>query len=256
MADGRRQGESRKAGCEARDRTHRVVHARRRDRRPLGRRADPARGDRARARRVLHRAPRRNARPATPALHERRAALPAPDRASPPNAREPIVFGRWDAATTARVRLEVDGAIATITNDNPDKHNAFDDDMDVAAVRDPRRAARRARRPGGRSGGARASRSRRAATSARSARCRSSSSHHELMRRGHRGIQQLWDLDAPVIVACKGWVDGRLVPARAAVRHPHRGRGHPLPAARGHLRRDPRHRRRRRALRDVRATAS
>jgi enoyl-CoA hydratase/carnithine racemase len=31
----------------------------------------------------------------------------------------------------ARVRLDVDGAIATITNDNPDKHNAFDDEMDV-----------------------------------------------------------------------------------------------------------------------------
>jgi len=29
------------------------------------------------------------------------------------------------------VRLEVDGAIATIVNDNPDKHNAFDDDMDA-----------------------------------------------------------------------------------------------------------------------------
>src|SRR4029450_7487360 len=33
-------------------------------------------------------------------------------------------------------------------------------------------------------------------------------SHHELMRRAHRGIQQLWQLDAPVIVACKGWVMG------------------------------------------------
>ena len=31
-----------------------------------------------------------------------------------------------------RVRLEIDGPIATITNDNPDKHNAFDDAMDVA----------------------------------------------------------------------------------------------------------------------------
>ena len=29
------------------------------------------------------------------------------------------------------VRLEIDGAIATITNDNPEKHNAFDDDMDA-----------------------------------------------------------------------------------------------------------------------------
>ena len=32
---------------------------------------------------------------------------------------------------TDRVRLDVDGAIATITNDNPGKHNAFDDEMDV-----------------------------------------------------------------------------------------------------------------------------
>src|SRR3954471_23202477 len=28
------------------------------------------------------------------------------------------------------------------------------------------------------------------------------------MRRGHRGIQQLWELDAPVLVAAKGWVMG------------------------------------------------
>ena len=33
-------------------------------------------------------------------------------------------------------------------------------------------------------------------------------SHHELMRRGIRGIQQLWELDAAVLVACKGWVIG------------------------------------------------
>ncbi|MEY2456811.1 MAG: hypothetical protein QOK06_1905, partial [Acidimicrobiaceae bacterium] len=32
--------------------------------------------------------------------------------------------------------------------------------------------------------------------------------HHELMTRGHRGIQQLFDLDAPIIVACKGWSIG------------------------------------------------
>jgi len=30
-----------------------------------------------------------------------------------------------------RVRLDLDGAIAVITNDRPDKHNAFDDDMDA-----------------------------------------------------------------------------------------------------------------------------
>ena len=31
---------------------------------------------------------------------------------------------------TKAVRLEYDGPIAVITNDNLDKHNAFDDDMD------------------------------------------------------------------------------------------------------------------------------
>ena len=28
------------------------------------------------------------------------------------------------------------------------------------------------------------------------------------MRRAHKAIQRLWELDAPVIVACKGWVMG------------------------------------------------
>ena len=31
---------------------------------------------------------------------------------------------------TKAVRLEYDGPVAVITNDNVDKHNAFDDDMD------------------------------------------------------------------------------------------------------------------------------
>ena len=29
------------------------------------------------------------------------------------------------------VELVIDGPIATITNNNPEKHNAFDDDMDA-----------------------------------------------------------------------------------------------------------------------------
>ena len=29
------------------------------------------------------------------------------------------------------VRLDIDGAVATITNDNVEKHNAFDDEMDA-----------------------------------------------------------------------------------------------------------------------------
>jgi enoyl-CoA hydratase/carnithine racemase len=33
-------------------------------------------------------------------------------------------------------------------------------------------------------------------------------SHHELMRSGHRGVQQIFDLDAPIIVAIQGWAIG------------------------------------------------
>lgn len=105
------------------------------------------------------------------------------------------------------ITMEVDGAIATITNRNPDKHNAFDDDMDAALfgfLSDLKRrpqvraviwTAEGASWSSGRDvsalGGASAG-----------------VSHHELMRRGIRGIQQLWDLDAVFLVACKGWVIG------------------------------------------------
>jgi enoyl-CoA hydratase/carnithine racemase len=33
----------------------------------------------------------------------------------------------------SRVELTIDGPIATITNNNPDKHNAFDDEMDCGS---------------------------------------------------------------------------------------------------------------------------
>ena len=47
-----------------------------------------------------------------------------------------------------RLRLEYDGPIAIITNDNPEKRNAFDDDMDLAlfeALAELKAAARRPR---------------------------------------------------------------------------------------------------------------
>jgi enoyl-CoA hydratase/carnithine racemase len=105
------------------------------------------------------------------------------------------------------VRLEIDGDIATITNDNPDKHNAFDDDMDmqlfdIIEQLVPRRDVRAVIWRGegksfssGRDVGSIGT-------------INVPLSHHELMRRGHRGIQRIWDVDAPVIVACKGWVMG------------------------------------------------
>jgi len=113
---------------------------------------------------------------------------------------------------TQRVRLEIErlesgAAIATITNDSPEKHNAFDDEMDarlfeiLAELREQPDVRCVIWRGEGKS-----------FSSGRDVGsigvARTELSHHELMRRGHRGIQQLWELDAPVIVACKGWVMG------------------------------------------------
>lgn len=108
---------------------------------------------------------------------------------------------------SGKVQLEVDGPLAVITNDNPDKHNAFDDDMDqqlfeilgeLARRRDVRAVVWRGEgrsfssgRDVGAIGGGQVE-----------------LSHHELMSRGHRGIQQIFDIDAPIIVACKGWSIG------------------------------------------------
>jgi enoyl-CoA hydratase/carnithine racemase len=105
------------------------------------------------------------------------------------------------------VRLEVDGAIATITNDNPEKHNAFDDAMDaqlfdvlgeLRSRADVRaviwRGAGKSFSSGrdvGALGGADAG-----------------MTHHELMRRGHRGIRAIFELDAPIVVALQGWAIG------------------------------------------------
>jgi enoyl-CoA hydratase/carnithine racemase len=107
----------------------------------------------------------------------------------------------------ARVRLDVDGAIATITNDNPDKHNAFDDEMDVELfdILTELKARPDVRAVVWRGEGKSFSSGRDVGSIGN---LKVELSHHELMRRGHRGIQQLWELDAPVVVACKGWVMG------------------------------------------------
>jgi enoyl-CoA hydratase/carnithine racemase len=106
-----------------------------------------------------------------------------------------------------KVRLEYDGPIAVITNDNPDKHNAFDDDMDARlfAILSELRSRPDVRVVIWRGEGKSFSSGRDASSIGN---LQVPMSHHELMRRGHRGIQQLWELDAPVLVACKGWVMG------------------------------------------------
>jgi enoyl-CoA hydratase/carnithine racemase len=109
--------------------------------------------------------------------------------------------------TGGRVRLEIDGAVATITNDNPDKHNAFDDGMDaqlfeaLAELRGHSDVRAVVWRGEGRSW-----------SSGRDVGSIGTNltelTHHELMTRGIRGIQQLWELEAPVIVAIHGWAIG------------------------------------------------
>ncbi len=107
----------------------------------------------------------------------------------------------------SRVHLAIDGPIATITNDNPDKHNAFDDDMDLElfGVLGELKQHPEVRAVIWRGEGKSFSSGRDVGSIGN---LKVELSHHELMRRGHRGIQQVWDLDAPIIVACKGWVMG------------------------------------------------
>ena len=108
---------------------------------------------------------------------------------------------------TERVRVEYDGPIATITNDNPEKHNAFDDEMDARLfeILAELRVRPEVRAVIWRGEGKSFSSGRDVGSIGT---MQVPMSHHELMRRGHRGIQQLWEIDAPVVVACKGWVMG------------------------------------------------
>jgi enoyl-CoA hydratase/carnithine racemase len=106
-----------------------------------------------------------------------------------------------------RVRLEIDGPIATITNHNPEKHNAFDDAMDAALfeILGDLRARPDVRAVIWRGEGKSFSSGRDVAAIGGG---RVDLTHHELMKRGHRGILQILDLEAPIIVAMKGWSIG------------------------------------------------
>ncbi|TVR26247.1 MAG: enoyl-CoA hydratase/isomerase family protein [Ilumatobacter sp.] len=104
------------------------------------------------------------------------------------------------------VRLEVNGPVAVITNDNPDTRNAFDDAMDgqLFDILGELRERREVRAVVWRGDGP-------VWSSGRDVRIigtSTSMSHHEMMRRGHAGILQVFDLDAPIIVAIRGWAIG------------------------------------------------
>ena len=110
--------------------------------------------------------------------------------------------------TEQRVRLDVDGPVAVITNDNPAKHNAFDDAMDdrlFEILGELRELGPALRAVIWRGEGKSWSSGRDVGAIGASG---TNLSHHELMRRGHRGIQQIFELDAPIIVAIHGWAIG------------------------------------------------
>ena len=109
--------------------------------------------------------------------------------------------------TEELVHLDIDGPIAVITNDNPDKRNAFTDAMDQRLFEIIAELRQRS--------GLRAVIWRGEGHSFSSGRDVSAIgvkqgdlTHHELMTRGHRGILQIFDLDAPILVAMQGWSIG------------------------------------------------
>lgn len=106
-----------------------------------------------------------------------------------------------------RVRLEIDGPIATITNDNPGKHNAFDDAMDAALFDILGQLAERSdvRAVIWRAEGKSFSSGRDVAAIGGG---QAGLTHHELMKRGHRGVLRILDIEAPILVAMKGWSIG------------------------------------------------
>lgn len=107
----------------------------------------------------------------------------------------------------AMVRLEMDGPVAVISYDRPEKHNAFSDEMDARlfeilrdlhAMPDLRAVVWRGEGKSFSSGrdlqqlGVRTE----------------DLSDLEFIERGHRGSRQLMTLPCPVLVALKGWVIG------------------------------------------------
>jgi enoyl-CoA hydratase/carnithine racemase len=107
----------------------------------------------------------------------------------------------------AAVRLDLDGPIAVITNDNPEKRNAFTDAMDAQlfTILGELRERPEVRVVIWRGEGHSFSSGRDVSAIGGG---QVELTHHQLMTRGHRGIQQLFELDATVLVAMQGWSIG------------------------------------------------
>ena len=105
------------------------------------------------------------------------------------------------------VDLEYRGTIAVITNNNPEKHNAFNDDMDTQlfGVLGELKGRRDIRAVVWRGEGKSFSSGRDVAAIGGG---QVTMTHSQLMRRGIESIQQILDIDAPIIVAMHGWSIG------------------------------------------------
>jgi len=103
--------------------------------------------------------------------------------------------------------LDIDDQIATITNNKPDKHNAFDDDMDARLfeILEELRSDPDVRVVIWQGEGKSWSSGRDVAAIGTNI---AGMKHHHLMVRGHEGIQRLFQLQVPVIVAMHGWAIG------------------------------------------------
>ena len=108
---------------------------------------------------------------------------------------------------TDKVRLEYDGPIAVITNANVEKHNAFDDAMDLRLfeILGELKANHDVRAVVWRGEGRSFSSGRDVAAIGGH---QVELTHHELMSRGHQGILQILDIEAPILVAMQGWSIG------------------------------------------------
>jgi len=108
---------------------------------------------------------------------------------------------------TDKVLLDIEGPIAVITNNNPDKHNAFDDEMDVRLfeIIQEIKARPELRAVVWRGVGKSWSSGRDVAAIGT---LRTELTHHQQMERGHRGILEIFALDIPIIVAIQGWAMG------------------------------------------------
>ncbi len=106
-----------------------------------------------------------------------------------------------------KVRLEYDGAVAVITNANVEKHNAFDDSMDLRLfeILGELKANQDVRAVVWRGEGKSFSSGRDVAAIGGH---QVELTHHELMSRGHQGILQIFDIEAPILVAMQGWSIG------------------------------------------------